>query len=252
MRDLVYYSIGYNNKYISLLDIAIKSVMIYSSADILVICDASFLPMCKEMLPERVLYMTVPDSQTKEAASMQKLNIFDYENISSYDRVLFLDTDIIVHTSLEPFFNGVRRSGILYVYTEREEQYEHKNLCFSLLNYTPEDFIMFKMHKVMVFNTGCFLFIPSLTMKFHFDEIRKMIKNHKGPFFFEQSFMNVYFNKLNATDRTVLTNSNYRMGAAHYRHYKGFIAHFSSIPGNADNKLESMKEYYSNLLLTNP
>ena len=252
MRDLVYYAIGYNEKYISLLDISIKSLMIYSSVDILVICDASLLPMCKEVLPERVLYMTTPDSLTIESSAMQKLNIFDYENINSYDRVLFLDSDIIVHTSLEPFFNGVRRPGILYVYTEREEQYEHKNLCFSLLNYTSKDFLMFTLNKVMVFNTGCFLFVRCPAMKFHFDEIRKMIKTHKGPFFYEQSFMNVYFNKLNATDRTVLTKLNYRMGAWYYRHYKGFIAHFSSIPGNVITKLECMKEYYSKQLLTNP
>jgi lipopolysaccharide biosynthesis glycosyltransferase len=251
MRDLIYYAIGYNDKYISLLDIAIKSLMMYSSTDILVICDDSFLPKCKEILPERILYMTTPDSLTTADAAMQKLKIFDYENINSYDRVLFLDSDIIVHTSLEPFFNGVRRPGILYVYTEREPQYEHKNLCFSLWNYTPEDFIMFKIHKVMVFNTGCFLFIRCPAMKFHFDEVRKMTKTHKGPFFFEQSFMNVYFNKLNATDRTVLTKLNYIMGASRDQDYKGFLAHFSHAPGHPDNKFESMKEYYSRMLLTN-
>jgi hypothetical protein len=252
MRDLVYFAIGYNENYISLLDISIKSLIMYSSVDILVICDASFLPICKEILPERVLYMTVSDSLTKEAAAMQKLNIFDYENINSYDRVLFLDSDIIVHTSLDPFFNRVSRPGVLYVYTEREAQYEHKNLCFSLLNYKLEDFIMFKIHKVMVFNTGCFLFIRCPAMKFHFDEVRKMTKTHKGPFFYEQSFMNVYFNKLNATDRSVLTKSNYIMGSLPYKDYKGCIAHFSSITGDANNKLESMKEYYSKILLTNP
>ena len=248
MRDLIYYTVGYNEGYIQVLHISIQTLRMYSSADVLVICDASFLPKCKEILPESILYMTVPDSTSKEAASMHKLNIFDYPDINSYDRVLFLDSDIIVHTPLDTFFAGVRRPGILYVYTERAGQHEHKNLCFSLLTYTLEDILTFKLHNIRVFNAGCFLFVRCNAMKDHFAAIRKMIATHTGPFFYEQSFMNVYFNRLNATDRSVLTYANYRMGPLPGLDYKGFILHFAGMPGDPNNKLESMKAYYSQRL----
>jgi lipopolysaccharide biosynthesis glycosyltransferase len=220
----------------------------YSSADVLVICDASFLPKCKETLPESILYMTVPDSTSAEAASMHKLNIFDYPDINSYDRVLFLDSDIIVHTPLDTFFAGVRRPGILYVYTELADQQAHKNLCFSLSTYTLVDLLTFKLRKIQVFNAGCFLFVRCDAMKGHFAAIRNMIATHTGPFFYEQSFMNVYFNKLNATDRSVLTNANYRMPPSPGVDYTGFILHFAGKPGDANNKLESMNAYYSQRL----
>ena len=248
MCDLVYYTVGYNDGYIQVLQISIRSLQMYSAADVLVICDESFLPKCKEILPDGILYMTVPDSTSKEAASMHKLNIFDYPDINTYDRVLFLDSDIIVHTPLDTFFAGVRKPGILYAYTELEGYHEHKNLCYSLLTYTLEDLLTFKLRKIQVFNAGCFLFVRCDAMKGHFAAIRNMIATHKGPFFYEQSFMNVYFNKLNATDRSVLTRANYCMGPTPGINYKGFIVHFSGMPGDADNKFQTMRDYYSQRL----
>jgi lipopolysaccharide biosynthesis glycosyltransferase len=244
MRDLIYYTVGYNEGYIRVLRLSIQSLQAYSTADVLVICDESFLPKCRELLPDSVRYMTVTDSKTKEIASMHKLSIFDYPDIHTYDRVLFLDSDILVHTPLDTFFAGVRKQGILYVYTECEGYHEHKNLCFSLLTYTLEDLLTFKLRSIRVFNAGCFLFVRCPAMKVHFDAVRTMIVRHTGPFFYEQSFMNVYFNKLNATDRSVITRANYKMGPMPGRNYQGFIVHFSGIPGDANNKLTSMEDYW--------
>lgn len=243
MRDLIYYTVGYNEEYIRVLSMSVRSLQPYSKADVLVICDTSFVSRCKEILPDNVRYLAVPDSTTKEAASMHKLCIFDYPEINTYDRVLFLDSDIIVHTPLDTFFAGVRSPGLLYVYTERDSISEHRNLCYSLLTYTLEDMLTFKLRKIRVFNAGCFLFVRCSTMKGHFDGVRAMIANHTGPFFYEQSFMNVYFNKLNATDRSVLTSANYKMGPTPGQDYRGFIVHFSGMPGNSDNKLSSMADY---------
>jgi hypothetical protein len=52
----------------------------------------------------------------------------------------------------------------------------------------------------MPFNSGQFLFENSIEMKMHFQNIKNLLKNWSGEYFFEQCFMNYYFCKNNLTN----------------------------------------------------
>lgn len=242
-KPLVYYTVGYSPVYIDILALSITSLRNSGySGDIAVICDHSLLPRCKESIGDNVRYMRLPDSKTPEEASMNKLRIFDLPGIESYDRVLFLDSDILVHTSVYSIFRGITRPGILYVYSETTKQEDHKSLIWSLQDYTPLDLAIFQMTPVHVFNAGCFAFVRGDGMRNHFLAIQGRIVSHTGRFFYEQSFMNAYFNRNGQTDRTLLTEKNYVFDKGN-QSYQGRLVHFAGDPGSGKTKLQRMKDY---------
>ena len=57
-------------------------------------------------------------------------------------------------------------------------------------------------------------------MKIHFTAIKSIIKSHTSEFFYEQSFMNYYFNLINFTDRSVFTSDNYILFPKNDTEYK--------------------------------
>ena len=241
--DLVYYTVGCSASYIDVLALSLKSLRKSGYVgDVAVLCDESFLDQCKNTLGSDILYKTFPDSTTPEQASMNKLRIFELPGIEKYARVLFLDSDILVHMNTSSIFEGIVSPGKLYVFTETNNQEDHTSLMWSLCTYTPDELAYFRTHKIHVFNAGCFAFVRDDLMKDHFLMIQYNITQHVGPFFYEQSFMNAYFNRNGQTDRTLFTDENYVF-------YKGSEAcpdrliHFAGYPGNGKTKLDRMSEY---------
>ena len=246
--QLVYYTVGYSPAYIDVLALSIRTLRASGYVgDVAVLCDESFLPRCKELLGTDLHYKTFPNSTSPEQASMNKLRIFELPDINRYDRVLFLDSDILVHTNVNAFFHRITTPGNLYVYTETTKQVDHTNLMWGLCSYTPLELAVFEMSAVHVFNAGCFAFVRDDAMKDHFLAIQYMITQHTGPFFYEQSFMNVYFNRNGKTDRTLFTDANYVFPKGE-RAYPGYLIHFAGDPGSGKTKFHRMTSYMRSYL----
>lgn len=249
-KPLVYYTVGYSSTYIDVTGLSLKTLRKSGyTGDVAVICDQSFLPRCKQILGDGILYMTLPDSKTPEQASMNKLRIFELPNIDAYDRVLFLDSDIVVHMNVYSLFQSISTVGKLYVYSETTKQEDHTNLMWSLQTYTPLDLAFFAETSVHVFNAGCFAFVRANEMKDHFLSIQYQIMQHTGKFFYEQSFMNVYFNRNGQTDRTLLTDKNYVFPKG-TQAYPGYLVHFAGDPGSGQTKFQRMSRYIESYLKT--
>jgi lipopolysaccharide biosynthesis glycosyltransferase len=244
-KYLIYYTIGYSDLYKDCIDLSIKSLKHFtkgreSEYDIIILCDNSFHSSLKKMFPS-IKIINSYDSKTPEIASMRKLDIFDYD-IQSYDKVLFIDSDILIHSNILDYIKRIDKDDILYVCTEHKDQKQHTCLYYSLVNYTREQFEYLSNNDIHVFNAGLFGFVPSNRMKIHFDNIRNNIRNHIGKFFYEQSFMNVYFNLCNKTDRNLFTRENYILGPV-YKEYKDSLLHFCGSPGNGTVKYNAMLKY---------
>ncbi len=247
---LVYYTVGYSPTYIDVLALSIQSLRTSGyMGDIAVLCDESFLPRCKELLPSDILFHTFLDSTSPESASMNKLRIFELPGIEMYEKVLFLDSDILVHTNVNALFRRIVSPGKLYVYTETTKHSDHKNIIWSLCSYDDLELEIFRLCSIHVFNAGCFAFVRNDTMKEHFSAIQDMISKHEGPFFYEQSFMNVYFNRNRQTDRSLFTEDNY-MFPKDKKAYPGYLLHFAGDPGSGKTKLQRMTEYTRSYLST--
>ena len=243
MKTLYYFTIGYSVTYIPCLNYAIQSLLKYKhkDSDIIVLIDESLLEIARNSLPP-LTFISCSDSLTPEEASMRKLTIFDY-SIEQYDAVIFIDSDIIIQMDIETLAPLITAPDQLYVSTENTDFTCHTHLNWSLCTYTEENLQFIKDNKIMIFNAGLFAFRPTDIMKTHFSNLREMIKNHTGPFFYEQSFMNVYFNLLNNTNRDVFTDANYKLFPLRNINYEGKIIHFCGEAGVGKTKYDKMKIY---------
>jgi lipopolysaccharide biosynthesis glycosyltransferase len=257
--NLVYYTLGFDIKYLDLLHVSIKSLRKYNKdIHILIICDELLVDQCTETLKEFEHIQIVPctDSVSAMDSSMKKLRLFDYD-ISKYSKVLFIDSDILVDIDLSRIFSNMVDQK-LYAFAEHREFGFHFANYFSLMNYTFEDYSFFKEHKIYPFNCGLFGFLNSDEMKDHFARILSMIDNYEGEYYYEQSFMNVYFNKLNLVDTTIINKSNCVMNIDITKvsihpwekmRYRGKIFHFNCSRG-ADNKLREMLSWNARFIPT--
>ena len=243
MKTLVYYTVGCSRGYIEMLELSIVSLRKVYTGDVAVLCDESFLEECSQRFPD-IAWHTLPDSKSGPDASMNKVKIFDFVSDDEYDAVLYLDTDILVMNPLTPYFETITNPDTLYVYTERQNQYDHTFLYFSLQTYTERDYAFLRDRGILPFNAGTFAFIPSAEMRTHFDNVRALIRSHTGPYFYEQSHMNVYFNLQDKTDRTVFTPDTYvfvpKKGVVYP---KGILFHFAGEGESASVKCEHMRNY---------
>jgi lipopolysaccharide biosynthesis glycosyltransferase len=241
MKLLAYYTIGFQPSYITILEYSIKSLRKYNpDIDIIILCDTQFKNIIAQIFPYARICER-PNSRTPEAASMQKLSIFD-EDISGYDSVIFIDSDILVGIPLAPLLSQVTNENQLYAFAEMEEQSAHTDIMWSLANYSSEQLAFFQENNIRVINAGLFAFKPTNIMKTHFDNINEMIAGHKGKFFYEQSFMNVYFNTRNIVNYSVFARENYSMPVT-LSTPPTMILHFCGGPGFAMSKINRMRSY---------
>jgi lipopolysaccharide biosynthesis glycosyltransferase len=248
--NLVYYTVGFDIKYLDLLDVSIQSLRIHNNnTDIIVICDELMVDKCTERLKRFNNLKIVPctDSISAMDSSMKKLRIFDY-NISNYKKILFIDSDILVDIDLRRIFSSIVDQK-LYAFAEHKNLGLHATKYHSLMDYTFEDYSFFEEHKIYPFNCGLFGFLNSDKMKEHFSKVLSMIDDYEGDYWYEQSFMNVYFNKLNLVDTNIINESNCAMNIDvtkisprpwEWRTYRSKIFHFCFTRGT-ENKLKEMK-----------
>ena len=129
---------------------------------------------------------------------------------------------------------------------ERKEFEHHKEIFWSMENYTQDDLNFFRNKGILPFNAGCFMFRTSKEMEEHFINVRKMIiecRKQKKMYFYEQAFMNVYFNKRDLVKYDIINPQTYVMFPDLREHYKNKIIHFCGTPGNGRNKYEVMQQY---------
>ncbi len=235
-KILYYFTIGFDKTFVKCLELAIETLRRYSSQTIVALVDEDI----DVDLPGVIVYKC-KKSKTPEESSMRKLDIFNYPIIYSFDKVLFIDSDIVTHCDIDSIVLKISDPEKLYVYTE-DFPGGHTHLYFSLCNYTSEQLASLK--DVGVFNAGLFGFIPSECMKKHFDGVKELIQKHTGKFYYEQSFMNVYFNLIpNSTDRNLFTDENYRMGHVKDQSYENKLIHFAGSGSGGTFKYNNMKKY---------
>ena len=179
---------------------------------------------------------------------MNKLKIFDYENINKYNKVFFIDSDIIIHTNFNNIFNNITEDNILYVKRESLKIEDHKHIRFGLQLYTEEQIDNFKRDNIYIFNAGQFGFLNSEQMKTHFNNINNLIINHRGDYFYEQSFMNHYFNSNKFKNDDILEN-NVRLFPEKDIIYENKLIHFCGDgEGEGNPKYDAMLNYFNKFI----
>jgi hypothetical protein len=216
--------------------------------NLLVITDKSFQLEVDRILSSyttKYYILERENSETSETASMHKLDIYEFPELSQFINILYVDLDCVFQGDIYKILSNTLKDTILYVMPENIDLSYHNHIYWSLGNYNNTDIDFFTNNNIYTFNAGCFLFKYTDGMKEHFLKLKELIKNHTGDFFYEQSFMNVYFNKLNIVDYTIITKDLYRLEFFSPTDLlPELIVHFCGNPGNGASKIERINDYY--------
>lgn len=283
-RNLVYFSLAGKQAYVDMLILLLKSIEKHTpldSIDFLIITDAKTYTLIDISITENnvdnfnINFMFVDDITYGVEASMKKTDIYKYESLTNYNNVLYLDVDIVVVNSLLPILEHSIEDDTLYVYPETGcdingkrsscKQYHSQTNIWSLADYNEKELEFLESNQIPVFNAGHFLFKGTNNMRQHFKNITDMYEDHlcitpenkKGferkDFFYEQSYMNKYFNLRNMINCDFLNNY-ITMPHSYFAENKVFYTHTILIHialGSeviVEKKIEIMKELYKNYI----
>jgi len=210
-KNLVYFSIGYDLKYVNLCKIAIQSILQNTTSknfDILILHSDSLdvKSQFDEFHEYNLRFFPMSGFENGVKSSMKKLEIFKYPDILTYDNILFLDADIVVNMDISKLLNHSLCDGVLYsTIHDSTDNNLHQTKFHTIRKYNSVEMKNFEDKNIRVFNAGQFLFKSSRKMMTHFDNILEFICGWKKSYFYEQSFMNYYFNYHEKSDTKLLS-----------------------------------------------
>lgn len=206
-KNLLYYTV-FGVDYTMLLELSLKSLICTEQNkffDILLITDVYTLKLLRTLSCLNEFnwdYHLVPQPLDGVEASIYKLKIHEYSKLKNYNKILFLDTDVICRGKFIDIFTISTLGKIEVVKSpiEKKEFFKMPNLIrgatlgHSLSFFTEKNKEFIIKNKPIVFNAGHFYFENTEQMKQHFKNIIWLIEVWPSVYFFEQSVMNQYFN----------------------------------------------------------
>jgi hypothetical protein len=201
MKTLVYFTVGGDPEYINMLQFCVKTL--HEQCDmtnvfVMVMCDINYFQYVEKVDGIDDIMITKNNKDYIET-SMKKTRIFEYLRIWEFEKVLYLDCDIIILKDIIADLMPKIKENKLYILQESTNILRHKNIIWSFEDYTYEQIDMFKNENIFVFNCGQFAFLVTKEMNEHFEQVCELIDT-RNKYFYEQSHMNYHFNLAKATD----------------------------------------------------
>ena len=240
----------HQQNYINLLKLLITSISIKANINnetthILVMTSKSFQPLIQKDLEnfDLKIHYYVLDLHTLFEAGCSRLNIFNYENINNYDKILYLDTDILLNSDVNTLFNLELSSEKIYALEEGFIGSDLWGAQFFDFNKYSRDF--------PAFTSGILFFRNTETMKSLLESIKLHIedyiyvKKNNIPVCLDQPFIvyncisqNKYDNQLL---KTYVENNPTTISL------EKIIYHFPGGPGNYDSKYSKMTYFWDTM-----
>ncbi len=252
VKNLIYYSVYFDNEYLSLLETSLNSLFVESEEnfDVVIITDEPTKALIQQFNSKVQFFITDTPVDGVEA-SINKTKIFEWNKIQDYRNVLYVDADVVFLTNPSSIFEKEIPTNKLCVVKEPTSSPE----LFKTLHYgfdcLDDRFVeKMKQQKQTPFNAGQFLFVNTPFMKQHFDNVKWMIENWSGEYFFEQGFMNYYFCKGNIVNNELLKNDVLLLSTLTNNNQNedinSCLVHFVGPPLNGQKKLSYVDEWLSN------
>jgi predicted O-methyltransferase YrrM len=234
-------------KYVEMFYLLLESIFIYGNLDdnthILIYTSTPFMNMIKNshLFNSEKIRFEINDSYSDiDKACKARLDLFNLSCIKNYDKILYLDTDILVKDDVKKIFN-VCEKDILYVleegYINCPSEYWGKILFGDEVN---------NYNDKSAFTSGILLFNNCEKIKDLFEKITEDINNrpynfwcHDQPYIVYNSF------KYNLYDNKVLKS--YGVNNDSNIHSDKIIHHFPGTPGLYQHKIESMRVFLKNI-----
>jgi hypothetical protein len=204
MKTLIYLLSFLNPDYVDLLKLCIRSIVLYGSlqpdVEFLVFTSPELQPLVVNILSKSPItskLKLIHDIQTANDVMALKFRIFREIDCSGYERILYLDTDVLCAKSLTPLFTLPLEDKI---YAVREGTLGGKWWCetgfFDFKRFDPNTPAM---------NAGIMLFTPNKTVQILFDNVYADTKSMRVPTaFLDQSYLVYHAYMMKCYDNTLL------------------------------------------------
>lgn len=239
MRKLIYSTVFYNSGFIYLIDLLLKSYKMYgepdNDTDYLVLCDRKFKRQIDEIMKKYNIigFVECLECTTRFEASCARLHIFNCIDISKYDKILYLDCDILIK---QPINNILDMELDDKLYATKEGNTNGVYHGSTLWNEKTNP-------NISAFSSGVLLFKNTLIMKKLFNSIIDHIKVSKHiPPSLDQSF--IIFSAINNDlyNNTLLDKTKVYLQWGHELVESSVLTHFvGGGIGNSHNKYNRMK-----------
>lgn len=234
-------------KYIDMFFLLLESIFKYGNLNnniqILIYTSSSFMQIIKKNIlsnNEKIVYEINDEYNNIDKACKARLDVFDLVSIKNYNKILYLDTDIIIKDDINKVFD-VCKEDILYVLEEGSIDC-NKDFWGKLLfgnkikNYKDKS----------AFTSGILLFNNCEKIKYLFLKIKKLILKkpynfscYDQPYIVYKAFKyNLYNNKIL---KEFAVNNEYNINS------DKIIHHFPETPGFFVNKILFLKNFLNQL-----
>lgn len=249
-RHLIYICFT-GGKYFQIAKLLISSIgknVNRKDVDMLIRTDNTTMPAVEKWLGEYKKICPNQNIRFKVHESAKKMFQYRFEiddNFKDYDKVLYLDTDILIANShIDSLFDVQLNHNTVYVVHESSDFNRHE---WAYQKYTRAQIQSMMNRNIFPFNNGQFMFRYSPSMKQHFDNVVTLTESKPYNSFIDQQSMNHYFNTRFLTDGNMLKEYT-RLFATDQTvpQYTESIMHFSGNIHQGEWKLDIMKRYLIN------
>jgi hypothetical protein len=205
MKTLIYLGVYLNKDYVDLLYLCLKSLEKFSkpsgTTDVLVYTS----PDLKDTVMNSLSSLSYPvmvcitDGLTSICDGLgSKFRVFNFIDCFQYERILYIDTDVLVANSLDVILTSPLKDDT--VYAMKEGRLDNMYFCRDFFDFTKVD------GSITSVNAGIFMFKPSDKVRKLFSDIYTDLKSNRVPTaFVDQAYFayHVYIN--NCYDNEFLT-----------------------------------------------
>lgn len=234
-------------QYVDMFILLLESIFIYGNIDdntnILVYTSTSFMDIIKKSIlfnDEKIKFEINDTYYDIDKACKARLDLFNLSSIKNYNKILYLDTDILIKDDINKIFD-VCNEDILYTFEQGDID--------NPINYWGEKLFGNEVNNYndkTAFTSGILLFNNCEIIKDLFCKINEDIINRPCiPYFYDQPYIvynafkyNLYNNKIL---KPFIIEFDYSI------HTDKVIHHFAGDPGNGTIKKEVMNKFLSEL-----
>ena len=249
--NLIYICVFYKESYIRLLELLINSIYLKSNidpstTDILLLTSPNFQPIIKKILDKFKLpiHYYILQLNTLFEAGCARLNIFKYENIDKYNKILYLDTDILINNDINNILNIKISDNKIYALEEGR---------LSVDNYYGSKFFDFSKisSDLPAFTTGILFFKNSNVIKDLFKTVDLHIldyiykKKNAIPICLDQPF--IVYNAITQKKYDNQLMKQFVENNPRIVSKEKIIYHFPGHPGCYNSKIEKMMAFWSKM-----
>jgi predicted O-methyltransferase YrrM len=227
----------------------LESIFIYGNLDnntkILVYTSTPFMNMIKQshLFNENIIFEINDTYNNIDKACKSRLNLFNLSSVVNYDKILYLDTDILVKDDINKVFD-VCKDDKLYVLQEGEIDNIYWGESWGKTLFENDEINSYD--DKTAFTSGILLFNNCEKIKFLFDKINEDMVNR--PYFFscyDQPYIIYNAFKYNLYDNKILksfvVNNDYSI------YSNKVIHHFPGGPGVYEDKIEKMNIFLNKI-----